>query len=77
MAEYLSAVSNLSAFLWKYGEVRANRRKWWDTEQLADNIHARGTYKYPVKNNYLRSGMLFYRLNVNGLAVTKKVVKIN
>ena len=46
------------------------------TRKLADNIHDKGTYKYPINKDYLRSGVSFYRLNINGLAITKKLVKV-
>ena len=45
--------------------------------KITDNIHAKGTYKYPVQTPDLSVGMIFYRLNVNGLAITKKLVKGN
>lgn len=45
--------------------------------KIADNMHARGTYKYPVKSPNLSAGIIFYRLTVNGLAITKKLVKVN
>lgn len=45
--------------------------------KLADNVHAKGTYKYPVKVEKFREGVFFYRLSVNGLAITKKIIKFN
>lgn len=43
--------------------------------KIAENIHARGTYKYAIKSPYESAGMFFYRLTVNGVAITKKLVK--
>jgi len=45
--------------------------------KLSENTHAKGTYKYPVNNQILNSGISFYRLTVNGLAITKKLLKSN
>jgi len=39
--------------------------------KIADNVHAKGTYKYPINSRYLDGGVLLYRLDINGLAVTK------
>lgn len=43
-------------------------------KEIVDNIHAAGTYNYPVKVE--QSGTYFYRLTVNGLGVTGKFVKV-
>lgn len=45
--------------------------------KIADNVHVKGTYKYPINNRYLDNGVLLYRLDVNGLAITKKMIKVD
>ncbi|MCE7043823.1 sialate O-acetylesterase [Dyadobacter sp. CY312] len=46
-------------------------------KKLVENIHSKGTYKYPVNGSNISNGVLFYMLYVNDLAITKKVVKVN
>lgn len=43
---------------------------------VVNNPHAKGTYKYPVTVSKEAAGVLLYRLTVNGLAVTKKIIKM-
>ncbi|MVM36830.1 hypothetical protein GO730_02670 [Spirosoma sp. HMF3257] len=46
-------------------------------KQLTDNMQAKGAYSYPVSLEDPNPGLLFYRLNVNGLGITKKLIKLH
>jgi hypothetical protein len=43
-------------------------------KKLSENVHAKGTYKYPVQLNSVGTGILFYVLYVNDLAISRKLV---
>ncbi|WP_345271161.1 T9SS type A sorting domain-containing protein [Nibrella viscosa] len=45
-------------------------------QKVTDSMHIKGTFKYPISLDSSPSSILFYRLNVNGLGITKKLLKV-
>lgn len=46
-------------------------------QSVVDAFHTKGTYQYPVQLKNFATGMYIYRLTVGGLAITKKLIKID